>query len=86
MVNRKRPACLSNNCEIADIMQDPASSEMIDQVSALIEIEALQESKGFDAMLNRRAQESGLINISSSTLFRLKSIFSEYRQSSKVKK
>lgn len=81
MVNKKRPACLSNKCEIADIMQDSASSEMINQVSALIEIEALQDTKGFDVMLNRRAQESGLINISSSTLFRLKSIFSEYRQS-----
>lgn len=49
-------------------------------VDAFIEIEVLQRTKGFDSVIARTVEESGLNSISTSTLVRLRLIYLKHQE------
>ncbi len=49
-------------------------------VAAFIQIEALQDSKGYDKQISDLMESSGLISQPISVVFSLKSVLNEYRE------
>lgn len=62
-------------------MNAPDSRQLTAMVTAFIQIEALQESRGYDKQIATLLDESGLNSQPISVIFSLKSILNEYRQS-----
>lgn len=61
-------------------MSAPDSRKLHAMLSAFLEVEYLQNTKGFDAMIERIVNENGLNNLTPSTLMKLKSVIHEHRK------
>lgn len=64
-------------------MTSPDSHQLLDMVDAFVQVEMLQNTRGFDSKLNIITEESGLIYISTKTLLKLRSIVRKYFESKK---
>ena len=62
-------------------MSSPESHQLMDMVDAFVQVEMLQNTRGFDSKLNIITEESGLIYISTNTLIKLRSIVRKYSES-----
>ncbi len=61
-------------------MASPDSRRLLRMVAAFIQIEALQDSRGYDKQISDLMESSGLISQPISVVFSLKSILNEYRE------
>lgn len=61
-------------------MNSPDSRKLLAIIDAFVQIDLLQNSQGYDEIISRTVKESGLNSISISTLGKLRSELSQYRQ------
>ena len=61
-------------------MSSPESHQLMEMVDAFVQVEMLQNTRGFDSKLNIITEESGLIYISTNTLIKLRSIVRKYSE------
>jgi len=79
MESGKKPACFKNRCDIQDIMQSEDSHELSRMVDAFAQVEALQDTRGFDSVISRIVKENGLNSLSGNTIIQLRSVVASYR-------
>jgi hypothetical protein len=74
---RKKPACMSNQCEIVDIA--PVLS-LNKKVSAFFQVESLDTSPAYAEFARKILRDSGLAEESADTILEMRSALLDYRE------